>query len=865
VPEDLLIAQAEQESNFDPSAVSKAGAQGISQFMPATAKDMGLADPFDPAQSIEAQGKYMRQLLDRYQGDETKALAAYNAGMGNVDKAGGVPDFPETQDYIKRIAERRKKYVGADVSAALSEAIPTGGAQPTTAEPGAAPPQWQPIGSFLGPDQFNRPAYQGPVPEYSGPVTSALKMGLYDIMSGGVGLLEMGRVPGADVAQSWVAKQIEGVMGKMSPEDQMNFQREFASLDEDSVWQNPSSLMYQMVRQLPQLLTFMIPVGVIAKAGTAAKGVKGIAAAKKARQIKAAKVGAGIEAAQGAGFASAEISQAIDSATEAEMYESPAYTELRETMGDAEARKQIKQDAQAVGGLLAGAGSAAVGFIGGKAFAKILTDKNSTITKAVRNGVITQAAEEAPQEMFEQAGANIGQAAQGIPVSPTAGLLEAGVAGGVMGGGVGGGVALAGRAVPTGTEAKEEGLVTERAAQTEAKKAERATQMAVREKTTAAGRAKADELGVDILNDMGETEPSGVGGKYSDIDVQFRYEEMQDEAKATAAEEAKVAEEAAKKEEVDTAAEEAGAQPAAYLLAQENDVDLADVKPSGGKYNDTITKADVRKVISQRAKEDKRVAKAEAKAAKEATKAAKVAPTVAAAEAGPETDPYKLARAEDYGSVEAKAALEATDHALADVRTEYGLGKGQLLTKKQVDKYVNARAEDRGMNPQLKSYFAEKNAEFAAADIPEMAIGDLTRNDANKVTKTSIDVDFENASPAAAAMTEFEGAAVVSADAMDESVPMATVGQGLSDFIDSTPHKTGKGTTPEKKNQWRLNQTQALADVAARVDRHLANTEERYEAGEIQGYKDDLLDGIIAWKEMDNEAVLKNAPGAETG
>lgn len=99
---DIFVRQIQAESAFDPAAVSSAGAIGLGQLMPATAKELGV-DPTDPAQNLEGAARYMKQLLGRYDGNQTLALAAYNAGMGNVDKAGGVPNFKETQNYIAKI------------------------------------------------------------------------------------------------------------------------------------------------------------------------------------------------------------------------------------------------------------------------------------------------------------------------------------------------------------------------------------------------------------------------------------------------------------------------------------------------------------------------------------------------------------------------------------------------------------------------------------------------------------------------------------------------------------------------------------------------------------------------------------------
>ncbi len=99
----LLRAVAEQESGLLPCAESPKGAQGLMQLMPGTADELGVEDPFDPKESIDAGAKFLKQLLDRYAGDVSKALGAYNAGPAAADEAGGIPDIPETQDYVKAI------------------------------------------------------------------------------------------------------------------------------------------------------------------------------------------------------------------------------------------------------------------------------------------------------------------------------------------------------------------------------------------------------------------------------------------------------------------------------------------------------------------------------------------------------------------------------------------------------------------------------------------------------------------------------------------------------------------------------------------------------------------------------------------
>jgi hypothetical protein len=102
VDPDLVHRMITQESAYNPRAVSKVGAQGLMQLMPATAAGLGVKDSFDPAQNIEGGTKYLASLLQRYGGDTNKALAAYNAGPGNVD-SGKAAGFKETQDYVRRI------------------------------------------------------------------------------------------------------------------------------------------------------------------------------------------------------------------------------------------------------------------------------------------------------------------------------------------------------------------------------------------------------------------------------------------------------------------------------------------------------------------------------------------------------------------------------------------------------------------------------------------------------------------------------------------------------------------------------------------------------------------------------------------
>lgn len=99
----LLREVIRRESGFRPCAVSRAGAQGLMQLMPATADEFRVRDPFDPSENVAAGAKFLRSLLDRYGGDLRLALGAYNAGPGRVDAKGEVPGIPETRDYVKTI------------------------------------------------------------------------------------------------------------------------------------------------------------------------------------------------------------------------------------------------------------------------------------------------------------------------------------------------------------------------------------------------------------------------------------------------------------------------------------------------------------------------------------------------------------------------------------------------------------------------------------------------------------------------------------------------------------------------------------------------------------------------------------------
>ncbi len=130
----LLYGLIEQESGFDPSASSSAGALGLTQLMPSTAASLGVTQPLDAAQSIEGGARYLSQLLHQFAGNTTDALAAYNAGPGAVEQYGGVPPYPETQQYVAKVLGYAASFSpsGQDTGAA---SLPSTAGVPLTTAP----------------------------------------------------------------------------------------------------------------------------------------------------------------------------------------------------------------------------------------------------------------------------------------------------------------------------------------------------------------------------------------------------------------------------------------------------------------------------------------------------------------------------------------------------------------------------------------------------------------------------------------------------------------------------------------------------------------------------------------------------------
>ena len=134
VPKNLIKAIAKAESDFRPDATSKAGAQGIMQLMPATARELGVSDSYDPYQNIMGGTKYISQMLQKYDGDISLALAAYNAGSNNVAKYGGIPPFKETQNYVVKVTQYMNEGVAVPNASYTVGRVSQGDIQAATVE-----------------------------------------------------------------------------------------------------------------------------------------------------------------------------------------------------------------------------------------------------------------------------------------------------------------------------------------------------------------------------------------------------------------------------------------------------------------------------------------------------------------------------------------------------------------------------------------------------------------------------------------------------------------------------------------------------------------------------------------------------------
>jgi soluble lytic murein transglycosylase-like protein len=119
----ILHGLIQQESDFDPAARSSSGALGLTQLMPGTAASLGVTEPLDPAQSIEGGARYLSEQLQRFGGNVPDAIAAYNAGPGAVQSYGGVPPYPETQEYVTKVLSYAAAYQQSAPTMATAQAM----------------------------------------------------------------------------------------------------------------------------------------------------------------------------------------------------------------------------------------------------------------------------------------------------------------------------------------------------------------------------------------------------------------------------------------------------------------------------------------------------------------------------------------------------------------------------------------------------------------------------------------------------------------------------------------------------------------------------------------------------------------------
>jgi soluble lytic murein transglycosylase-like protein len=134
----LIRAVIQAESNFNPRAISRKGAQGLMQLMPGTIQRFSVGNAFDPYENIGAGARYLRLLLDQFEGDLTLALAAYNAGENAVLRYRGVPPYPETQDYVRKV---RTTYERTRPRVASRNGVESSSRRPTAAPSEPMPPR----------------------------------------------------------------------------------------------------------------------------------------------------------------------------------------------------------------------------------------------------------------------------------------------------------------------------------------------------------------------------------------------------------------------------------------------------------------------------------------------------------------------------------------------------------------------------------------------------------------------------------------------------------------------------------------------------------------------------------------------------